>query len=378
MKKIRRPFGKKSKVSLFTLGTMRAINSSEQMFNILKMALLIGINHIETSPAYGPAETFLGEAIKRLKEEGMQPINDWIITSKILPCIDILEGKNQLKGLLNRLGIKKLDNLAIHGINLPKHLEWILQGEGFELIRWAKEENLINQVGFSSHGSIKLIKEAITCNFFDFCSLHLHLLDPLRIPLANLALASDMGVMAISPADKGGHLHNPSPTLIQDCLPIEPLELAYRYLIANGISTLTVGASKPEDLKLAKKLINANWPLKKNEEQAIKNLQDNRAERLEGTLCNQCQKCLPCPNEVPISGILRLRNLDIGHSLSTFAKERYNLIGKAGHWWEQVNASACENCNDCIPRCPYNLNIPYLLKDTHKRLAAAPQRRLWG
>ena len=81
---------------------------------------------------------------------------------------------------------------------------------------------------------------------------------------------------------------------------------------------------------------------------------------------------------MPIPELLRLRNLAVGHGLQTFAEERYNLIGRAGHWWETLDASACGRCGDCLPRCPLQLPIPELLADTHRRLAAPPRRRLWG
>jgi len=44
----KRSFGKGEKVSLFTLGTMRATESFEKMYGILKNAYYVGINHIET------------------------------------------------------------------------------------------------------------------------------------------------------------------------------------------------------------------------------------------------------------------------------------------------------------------------------------------
>ena len=77
--------------------------------------------------------------------------------------------------------------------------------------------NLADQIGFSSHGSQSLIKKALDSKCFQFCSLHLHLLDPSRIPLAKDALSKGIGVMAISPADKGGRLQFPSKTLIDGC-----------------------------------------------------------------------------------------------------------------------------------------------------------------
>ena len=32
------------------------------------------------------------------------------------------------------------------------------------------------------------------------------------------------------------------------------------------------------------------------------------------------------------------------------AKERYNLIGRAGHWWETKMVLIVNNCNFCIPK----------------------------
>ncbi len=378
MKLHHRPFGNGPAVSLFTLGTMRALGSSEQMYSIVKAALSVGINHLETAPAYGPSEAFLGIAIKQLKDKGLEPPHGWVITSKLLPSSLLVNGKDQIVNSLKRLGIPKLDNLAIHGLNLPAHLEWAIHGEGSELLRWALGEGLIGQVGFSSHGSLTLINQAISSKHFQFCSLHLHLLNPERIPLAHKALMQGMGVMAISPADKGGQLHNPSKALIEDCSPIEPLELAYRFLISHEISTLTVGASRPEDLIIAEKMLDQTGPLEEREVTAIKQLRRNAQQRLGRTQCGQCRECLPCPQQVPIPELLHLRNLAVGHDLEAFTKERYNLIGRAGHWWEQVDGSACANCGDCLPRCPHKLPIPELLADTHKRLIDTPQRRLWS
>ena len=375
---MRRTFGRGPAVSIFTLGTMRSIESADQMYAVINEALLAGINHIETAPAYGPAESYLGNALKRLKEEKREPQGGWVITSKLLPCRSLEQGKKQLITILERLGIQRIDNLAVHGLNLKDHLDWTLKGEGAELLRWAKQEDLIGQVGFSSHGSYFLIKKAIESNRFDFCSLHLHLLDQKRIPLAKIALKKGMGVMAISPADKGGRLQSPSSKLVKDCYPIPPLELAYKFLLAEGISTLTLGAFEPKDINLAKEILTSCDSLIEVEEGKVAHLREERERRLGENLCRQCEACLPCPNKVPIPELLHLRNLLIGHDLKAFTEERYNLIGKAGHWWEKINASACKNCGDCVPRCPNNLAIPKLLEDTHRRLAARPRKRLWG
>jgi predicted aldo/keto reductase-like oxidoreductase len=370
----RRPFGGGAAVSLFSLGTMRALASADQLQAVLEAALALGINHLETAPAYGPSQRFIGKALVKLRLNRSQ----LVVTSKLLPGLSLEQGRQLLCQSLDDLGLDRLDNLAVHGLNRPEHLQWALRGPGSELLSWALTEGLVGQVGFSSHGSNQLIAAALASGSFRFASLHLHLFDPQRLPLAATALAQGMGVMAISPADKGGQLYRPSAELLKACAPLHPLQLAYRFLLAQGISTLTLGAAQPEDLGWAKRLAQVAGPLSDQELQALERLKLQSSERLGSSACGQCRACLPCPNLVPIPELLRLRNLAVGHGMESFCRERYGLIGQAGHWFEQVNASACNSCGDCLPRCPSQLPIPELLADTHRRLASPNRRRLWG
>ena len=133
-------------MSLFTLGTMRALGSADQLQAVLAAALDAGINHIETAPAYGPAERFLGQVLGKLQRSCSARRDGLVITSKILPGPDLAQGQVQLRGSLERLGLARLDNLAVHGLNTPEHLDWALRGAGAELLAWALGGALVGAV----------------------------------------------------------------------------------------------------------------------------------------------------------------------------------------------------------------------------------------
>ena len=119
MRIARRPFGQGPSVSLFTLGTMRAVDSLAQMQAVVWAAREAGINHLETAPAYGPAETFLGQALRHLSEQGRLERKELVLTSKLLPGGTAQEGRQAVQASLQRLGVAAMDNLAVHGLNTP-------------------------------------------------------------------------------------------------------------------------------------------------------------------------------------------------------------------------------------------------------------------
>ena len=161
----KRSFGIGSKVSAFTLGTMRLTESPEKMYEIIKLAHLAGINHLETAPSYGKAELFLGDSLNKLERIDNIPKQKWIITTKVLPTGGFKDLKINFLNSLANLNLTKVNNLAIHGINLYDHLEWSIAGEGKRFIDWIKDMGFAEQIGFSSHGSYQLISDSIDSDF---------------------------------------------------------------------------------------------------------------------------------------------------------------------------------------------------------------------
>ena len=102
--------------------------------------------------------------------------------------------------------------------------------------------------------------------------------------MAEQAIKKGMGVLAISPADKGGRLYSPSDILLEASKPFHPLELAYRFLLAKGITTLSLGATNKKDFEFANKLRNSCERLSTPEKNALNKIEELANKRLDLSL----------------------------------------------------------------------------------------------
>jgi uncharacterized protein len=389
-----RRFGKTNlDLSIFSLGTMRCLESETIATQTIQQAVALGINHLETAQGYGKSEVYLGAALRT----GVgRPRSQLHITTKIPPTATADAMERAIDQSLERLGLDYVDMLALHGVNTAQHLDWVRTEPGcMAAVERAIADGRVRHVGFSTHGSLEIILAAIATQRFAFVNLHYTYFFQRNALAVEQACQQDMGVFIISPADKGGLLYTPPARLVDLCQPFSPLELNYRFLLSDRrVTTLSVGPANPAELAGIAGVSDRDGPLEPEETAAIARLDTRQIEALEkiseqdaaddsgvsiqSDRCSQCYACLPCPEGIQIPEILRLRNLAVAYDMTEFGQYRYRMFGNAGHWFPGVTGDRCTDCGDCLPRCPENLDIPTLLRDTHGRLQGRSRRRLWG
>jgi hypothetical protein len=371
-----RRFGKTEMLlSVFSLGAMRYMESADNAHKTIARALEVGINHIETAQGYGKSEEFIGKAMRN----GLSQQRDrFYLTTKISPTKDADSMRRQIEQSLKKMNVDYVDNFDIHGINLQEHLDLVTNPHGcMKAVREAVDQKMIGHVGFSTHAPLNVILDTINTDLFESINLHYYYFNQRNAPAVQLAHEKDMGVFIISPSDKGGMLYAPSEELAGVSYPFTALYMCDRFLLSDPrVHTLSLGAANPAEIDSHQDAWDNDQPMSELE-QAVLDCINRRYTILEGDRCSQCYECLPCPEEINIPEVLRLRNLAVSFDMVEFGKYRYKMFENAGHWFPGRKAIRCTDCGDCLPRCPEKLDIPKLLRDTHDRLQGEEGKRLW-
>ena len=341
-------------------------------------AFELGINHIETARGYGSSEMQLGRVLPQLPREKL------IFQTKVSPKPDSLEFRRQFQQSLNFCQLEYVDLLGLHGINNEETLyNSVRLGGCLDEAKKLKAEGKVRHIGFSTHGSTEIITKAIETGEFDYVNLHWYYINQWNWSAIEAAKKQDMGVFIISPSDKGGHLYNPPPKLVELCQPLSPMVFNDLFCLSHPeVHTLSLGAAKPSDFDEHLKVL----PLLDKAESILPPI----LERLEKEAINVLGKDwyenwrvgMPSyektPNNVNIEVILWLRNLALAYDMKEYGQARYNLLTNGSHWFpgSKANNIADLDFDACLAPSPYKEKIPQLLAETDELLGGASVKRL--
>jgi predicted aldo/keto reductase-like oxidoreductase len=119
------------------------------------------------------------------------------------------------------------------------------------------------------------------------------------------------------------------------------------YVLSQPIATAVPGARNADQMRQAPRYLEASV-----EEKRSAPLHEELVDRLRGQ-CVLCKHCLPCPQGIPIPNVITyLEYVEFrGHGPD---HERAN---RAWYAALPVKASECIECEVCVERCPFDVDI---------------------
>lgn len=344
----------------------------------IRRSLEVGINHIETARGYGTSEMQLGRILPTI------PRDQLIVQTKVAPAGDGTEFLQTFEKSMDYLRLDHVELLSLHGINTRELLENSLKPGGpLAVAKELQRRGRVRFIGFSTHGPLDVILDAINTGEFDYVNLHWYWVNQLNWLAVQAAKALDMGVFIISPNDKGGKLYAPSEKLRRLCEPLSPMAFNNLFcLLRPEVHTLSLGAARPSDFD---EHVRSLEYLEKAPEMVAgieARLHAAMEESLGADWCENWQKGIPewdqIPGDINVWEILRLWNFAKALDLVEFGRMRYNLLGQADHWFPGKNSSAFsdEEIKRALSASPFCEKIPAILREAHEMLFDKPVERL--
>jgi predicted aldo/keto reductase-like oxidoreductase len=345
-------------VSRLGLGGYHQVEiSSEIIEQVVTTYLEVGGNYIETARLYGAgaSEEKIGRALNGRRDKV-------ILASKSISR-DAAGMRMDLEASLSALKTEHIEFYFFHGVNTIDELDTITGPDGaLSALLKAKEEGLIDGIGFSSHRPPDLYREAIRRLPLSVILIWKNYLDDLYLPeiqhqIYPLALEYGVGITAMKPlAD--GFLHR-------------SVDDALRYALGSGSEVLICGMNSPAHVHEAAKAV-LRGPARKGEREAI--LRD--APELGRYVCRQCGECS--------DGLMRLFRLEgyidrqmidyLPHDPADYALRRrlrgwYDLADIARQHFSEEDLSIDELLAEAKRvDCPFNIDVPRKLKLTLAKL----------
>ena len=345
---------------------------------VIRRALELGINHIETARGYGSSEMQLGRILPTL------PRDKIIVQTKVSPRATQQEFLETFEKSMSYLGLDHVDLLSLHGINNRELLNWSLKKDGcLAAAQQLQREGRARFIGFSTHATTDLILEAIESDAFDYVNLHWYFVNDLNWPCIEAAAARDMGVFIISPNDKGGKLQEPTPKIRELCAPLTPMEFNDLYCLARPqVHTLSIGASRPGDFDEHVRALEHYDRAAEVIAPIERRLREEMVRVLGADWCQRWFQGLPnyvdVPGEINVTEILRLWTYAKPLGLEPWAKMRYNLLGQGEHWFPGENAAKAGviQLAPVLSESPFAEKIPAILEEAHRSYFEKPVERL--
>lgn len=301
----------------------------QQAVRVVRHAVDRGVTLFDTANMYLDSEEKLGEAL------GGGLRHQVVLATKTAqraagPALEHLEQS------LKALRTDYVDIYQFHQVSREAELEALLApGGAYDALVRAKDDGKIRRLGVSSH-SLSMAVKLVESGLFSTIQFPLNFIETDALKeLAPKTQANGMGYLAMKPF-AGGMIDSAATAFAflrqhPQCIPLP------------GFDSVE-GVDEVLDLYQRENVV----------DETVQAEMARYRDELGGRFCRRCEYCQPCPHGVLITPAMMYKVLAIRMSPGTAARF-------AAKNMESVRL--CEDCGQCLEKCPYGLPIPDMLRE---------------
>lgn len=300
--------------------------SEEEAVSLLRNAYEGGMRFFDTARAYSDSEVKVGKAF-----EGMR---DKVYISSKTQATTREKFEEDLETTLNNLKTDYLDIYQLHCVARC----YTEEDDIYQCLVEAKKKGKIRHIGITAH-KIGVAEDIVKSGLYETLQFPFSYLASERdIALVQSCKEADMGFIAMKGLSGG---------LLTDSKACMAFMSQYDVLPIWGIQRQS---ELDEWLSFFEKDVTMT-----NRMKAV--IEKDRKELL-GEFCRGCGYCMPCTVDITINQCARMSQMIRRAPSQNWLTE---------HWQnEMMKIDSCINCYMCKTRCPYELDIPNLLRKNLK------------
>ncbi len=381
--------GSGEQISLLGFGMMRLPNDQEEVNRLVDYAIAHGVNYFDTAPMYmgGQSEVLTGNALSR------HPRDKFFVATKMSNqnrrSWSFDDSRRMYETSLERLKVDHIDYYLLHSIGggMESLKGRFLDNGILDFLLKEREAGRIKHLGFSYHGDVRDFDWLLDRQeeyHWDFVQIQMNFLDWRHASMRGgrrtdadaeylYGKCEKTGVQCVVMEPlRGGAFGRMAKELSDQLLAVRPNDSTARWAFRwvgsypNILTTLS-GMNRMDHLE---ENVETFSPLE-NCTEAENKLLAEIADQMSGfpTIpCTTCAYCMPCPYGVDIPGNFAYYNEAVNEkilplpdsSAADFAQRKQQFIDglRKALPDEKQWARACQDCGECLSKCPQQIRIP--------------------